>query len=70
MAAPVPLPIEEVRSSTANYKCLPPLHLGQHSTTSIRLLELKSREMDSDIVMSIDTYNLLDPPNYLALSYT
>jgi hypothetical protein len=58
--------MEEVCLSTTNYKCLPPLH----SSTSIRLIEMKPGEMDSDIVMSIDTCNLLDPPNYLALSYT
>ncbi|KAL1591986.1 hypothetical protein SLS60_011578 [Paraconiothyrium brasiliense] len=58
--------MKEADSSMANDHHLPPLQ----SSTSIRLIELEPREFNSDIVMSIDTYNLQDDPQYFALSYT
>lgn len=52
--------------SIANKTCLPPLQ----SSTSIRLIELIRGEQDSDIVMSLETYNMPSLPVYIALSYT
>ncbi len=46
--------------------CLPPLA----TSTSIRLIELQGGEHESDISMSINSYDLLDPPQYAAFSYT
>jgi hypothetical protein len=57
---------KETHLFTANDERLPLLN----SSTSIRLIDLEHREQDSDIVISIDTYNLLDPLQYVALSYT
>jgi Heterokaryon incompatibility protein (HET) len=66
MATPALPPAEEVHLSIPNDECLPPLE----TSTSIRLIDLELGEEDSDIIMSIDTYNLPDPPQYAALSYT
>ena len=66
MATPALPPAEEIHLFVANNECLPPLK----TSTSIRLIDLKPGEQDSGIMLSIDTYNLIDPPQYAALSYT
>lgn len=66
MATPALPPLKEAHLLIANDECLPPLK----TSTSIRLIDLELGEEGSDIMMSIDTYDLPDPPQYTALSYT
>jgi hypothetical protein len=66
MATPAFIPVEEAHQFTRSSECLPPLK----TSSSIRLLDLGLGEHDSNIIMSIDTYSLSDPPQYAAFSYT
>lgn len=66
MATPTSPAADEAYLSIPNHECLPPLK----TSTSIRLIDLELGEHNSDIIMSVDTYNLLDPPQYAAFSYT
>ena len=65
MAAPALSSAKEVHLFKPN-QCLPPLK----TSLSIRLIDLEIGEHDSDISMSIDSYDLSSPPQYVALSYT
>ena len=66
MATPALSLEEEVHTTLPKDYCLPPLE----TSTSIRLIDLQLGEQDSDIIMSIATYDLSIPPQYAAFSYT
>ena len=66
MAIPALLSTEDAHLSIPNNECLPPLKIS----TSIRLIDLKPGQQDSDIIIFIDTYNLSELPQYAAFSYT
>ena len=66
MVVPAVLSAEDAHLSIPNNECLPPLK----TSTSIRLIDLEPGKQDSDIIISINTYDLPDLPQYAAFSYT